>query len=74
MARHFFFPMSFPKARGTVQLLANQKDYYALVLDISEVIMIDYISTRAPEDMIFNALHDDKRVYLVSGEVLVKFW
>ena len=64
-------PMSFPMAKGTVQKLASYKDYRTCILDLSEVISIDYTSTRAIEDMILNELIKEKNVLIVLGEQLV---
>ncbi len=59
--------MSFPAAKGMVRYLSTLINYESLLLDISDVSSIDYTSTRALEDMILNALHDGKEVYLVGA-------
>ncbi len=60
-------PMSFPAAKGMVRYLSTLLHYESLLLDVSDVSSIDYTSTRALEDMILNAQHDGKEVYLVGA-------
>lgn len=64
---HLSGPMSFPAAKGMVRYLSTLSNYEILLLDISDVSSIDYTATRALEDMILNAGHDGKEVYLVGA-------
>lgn len=63
---HMEGPLSFGAAKGMVRRLANFKEYDALVLDLSDVSSIDFTSCRAIDDMISDALHMSRNVYLVG--------
>ena len=71
---HFGGPLSFGAAKGMVRRLAAFKEYDVLILDLSDVPMVDYTSSRAIDDMI-NDVKAANREVLVTGakSVVEKF-
>lgn len=62
---HLGGPLSFGAARGMIRRLASFDQYDALVLDFSDVPVIDFTSARAVEDMVIDASQRGRRVYTV---------
>ena len=69
---HIEGPLSFGAAKGMVRRLAAFKHYEALILDLSDVPMIDFTSSRAIEDMIVGAQDAKRQVFLVGTRPKVK--
>nr|VFJ57270.1 MAG: sulfate permease, SulP family [Candidatus Kentron sp. FW]VFJ60497.1 MAG: sulfate permease, SulP family [Candidatus Kentron sp. FW] len=70
---HLTGPMSFSSAKGMVRQVAKFDYYDALVLDISNVPFIDYTTSRAIEDIIFDVQGVGRHVLIVSaGEAVMK--
>nr|VFJ60473.1 MAG: sulfate permease, SulP family [Candidatus Kentron sp. DK] len=63
---HLAGPMSFSSAKGMSRQLAQFDQYDALVLDLSDVPLIDYTTSRALEDMIVDAQVLHRQVFLVG--------
>nr|VFJ72104.1 MAG: sulfate permease, SulP family [Candidatus Kentron sp. FM]VFJ72242.1 MAG: sulfate permease, SulP family [Candidatus Kentron sp. FM]VFK17065.1 MAG: sulfate permease, SulP family [Candidatus Kentron sp. FM] len=63
---HLGGPMSFSAAKGMTRRLAGFDGYDALVLDLSDVPVIDYTTSRAIEDMIADAEVVGRRVFLAG--------
>lgn len=63
---HFGSPLSFGAAKGMVRRLAAFKEYDVLILDLSDVTMVDYTSSRAIDSMI-NDVKAASREVLVCG-------
>ncbi|PLX62637.1 SulP family inorganic anion transporter [Sedimenticola selenatireducens] len=64
---HLAGPMSFGAAKEMSRRLAQFDKYRALVLDLSDVAKVDFTSSRALDDMIFNAQSTGRQVFLVGG-------
>nr|VFK31540.1 MAG: sulfate permease, SulP family [Candidatus Kentron sp. MB]VFK33192.1 MAG: sulfate permease, SulP family [Candidatus Kentron sp. MB]VFK76042.1 MAG: sulfate permease, SulP family [Candidatus Kentron sp. MB] len=64
---HIKGPLSFGSAKGMVRQLAGFDDYDALVLDISDVSLVDYTSSRAIEDMILDTQGLGRPVFLINA-------
>nr|VFK13446.1 MAG: sulfate permease, SulP family [Candidatus Kentron sp. LPFa]VFK28622.1 MAG: sulfate permease, SulP family [Candidatus Kentron sp. LPFa] len=64
---HLGGPMSFNSAKGMVRQITGFDQYDALVLDLSDVPVIDYTTSRAIEDMIFDAQGSDRHVFVVGA-------
>nr|VFJ97160.1 MAG: sulfate permease, SulP family [Candidatus Kentron sp. LFY] len=64
---HFGGPMSFSSAKGMVRQFTTFHRYDALVLDLSNVPIIDYTASRAIEDMIFHAEGAGRHVFMVGA-------
>lgn len=64
---HLAGPMSFGAAKEMSRRLAQFDQYRALVLDLSDVAKVDFTSSRALDDMIFNAQSTGRQVFLVGG-------
>lgn len=69
---HMEGPLSFGAAKGMVRLLANFKQFDALVLDLTNVPAVDFTSSRALDDMISDTLAANRQVYLVGMRPKVK--
>lgn len=69
---HMSGPLSFGAAKEMVRRLAAFKQYDALVLDLSDVPVIDFTSARAILDMISDTQHADRHVLLVGIQPKVK--
>ncbi|PCJ34577.1 MAG: sodium-independent anion transporter [Moraxellaceae bacterium] len=59
---HLGGPMSFGAAKSMVRLVAYQKDYQVIVLDLSDVPALDYTASVAIRDIIANTLEDNRKV------------
>ncbi len=59
-------PMSFSSAKAVVRRHASASDYDIMLLDLSEVSMIDFTSSRALEDIITDTLSAGRKVLLVG--------
>nr|VFJ73343.1 MAG: sulfate permease, SulP family [Candidatus Kentron sp. FW] len=69
---HPIGPMSFSSAKGMVRQVAKFDYYDALVLDISNVPFIDYTTSRAIEDIIFDVQGVGRHVFIVNaGEAVM---
>jgi SulP family sulfate permease len=64
---HFGSPMSFGAAKGMARQLSLVGDHEVLVLDLSDVPMIDYTATRSLLDMVRHAREAGRKVILVAG-------
>ncbi|WP_428604295.1 SulP family inorganic anion transporter [Sedimenticola sp.] len=64
---HLAGPMSFGAAKEMSRRLAQFDQYRALVLDLSDVAKVDFTSSRALDDMIFDAQSTGRQVFLVGG-------
>jgi SulP family sulfate permease len=64
---HFGSPMSFGAAKGMARQLSLVSDYEVLVLDLSDVPMIDYTATRSLLDMVGHSREAGRKVILVGG-------
>jgi SulP family sulfate permease len=65
---HLGGPLSFGAAKDMVNMLVYQKNYEALVLDLSDVPDIDYTASKAVEDMINSTLEERREVLLILPE------
>lgn len=64
---HISGPMSFSAAKGTVQKLASIQNYRILILDLSDVPIIDFTSARAIEDIIADTRESGRNIFLVTN-------
>ena len=64
---HFGSPMSFGAAKGMARRLSLLGDHRVLVLDLSDVPLIDYTATRSLQDMVIHAREAGRKVILVGG-------
>jgi SulP family sulfate permease len=64
---HFGSPMSFGAAKGMARQLSLVGDYEVLVMDLSDVPMIDYTATRSLLDMVGHSREAGRKVILVGG-------
>jgi SulP family sulfate permease len=62
---HIEGPLSFGAAKGMVRRLANFKQFDALVIDLTDVPVMDFTSVRALDDMISDTLAVNRKVFLV---------
>jgi len=68
---HLGGPMSFAAAKGMSRRLSEFDGYDALVLDLGDVPQIDYTASRALDDMIFDAQHTGRHVFLAGTRAQV---
>jgi SulP family sulfate permease len=68
---HLGGPMSFSSAKGMARRLASFDEYDALVLDMTDVPVIDYTTSRAIEDMIHDAQDQGRHAFLVGAQPAV---
>ena len=64
---HISGPMSFSAAKGMARLHSTVQDYDVMLLDLSDVPMIDFTSARAIEDMIIDTKSAGRHVFLVGA-------
>jgi len=64
---HFGSPMSFGAAKGMARQMSLVGDHEVLVLDLSDVPMIDYTTTRSLLDMVSHTREAGRKVILVGG-------
>lgn len=64
---HLGGPMSFSSAKGMCRRFSTFNQYDTLVLDLSDVSAIDYSTSRALEDIIFNTRKLNREVFLVGA-------
>jgi SulP family sulfate permease len=64
---HLSGPMSFSAARGMVRRHAATRDYDIMLLDLSDVTMIDFTSAKAIEDIIIDTRAAGRHVFLVGA-------
>ncbi len=64
---HLSGPMSFSAARGMVRRHAAMQDYDIMLLDLSDVTMLDFTSTKAIEDIIVDTGAAGRQVFLVGA-------
>ncbi len=67
MLIHFGSPMSFGAAKGMARQLSMVAGYDVLVLDLSDMPMIDYTATRALLDVVSSACESGRRVVIAGG-------
>ncbi len=63
---HMEGPLSFGAAKGMVRQLAAFDQYDVLVMDLTDVVAVDFTSSRAIEDMINDARSRQRKVFLVG--------
>ena len=68
---HFSGPMSFSSAKGMARRLASFDEYDALILDLSDVPVIDFTTCRALEDIIHDAQDAGRHAFLVGPQAQV---
>jgi len=68
---HLSGPMSFASAKGILRRFSVASDYEVMVLDMTDVSMLDFTSSRAVEDIILSARAKNCCVYLcgTTGQV-----
>jgi SulP family sulfate permease len=59
-------PIAFAASRGLAKKIANAGDYKALLLDFSEVDLLDITSCKAVGDMIDQHIDDGRGIYLIG--------
>lgn len=64
---HFGSPMSFGAAKGMARQMSLLGDHEVLVLDLSDIPLIDYTATRSLLDMVSHAREAGRKVILVGG-------
>ncbi len=64
---HINGPMSFSAAKGTAQRLYRIENYRVLVLDLTDVPLIDYTSARTLMEIIDYIHHSERQVFLVCN-------
>lgn len=74
MLFHLSGPMSFSSAKAMVRRHASAAGYEIMLLDLSDVPVIDFSFSRALEDIILDTLSAGRRIFLVgaTGEVQEK--
>ena len=60
-------PMSFSSAKGMARRLASFDDYDALILDLTDVPVVDFTTCRALEDIIHDAQDTNRQAFLVGA-------
>lgn len=68
---HLGGPLSFGAARGMVRRLSSFDQYDVLVLDFTDVPVVDFTSSRAVEDMIIDAQSRGRIVYVILRNIRV---
>jgi len=63
---HVNGPLSFGAARGMVRRLAHFRQFDVLVVDLTDVPVMDFTSGRALDDIIGNAVKIDRQVFIAS--------
>lgn len=66
MLFHLSGPLSFSSAKALTRRHASVKDYKIMLLDLSEVPIIDFTITRALEDIISSCVESNKAILLVG--------
>ena len=68
---HLSGPMSFTSAKALIRRHCSILEYDIMLLDLTEVPIIDYTFTKALDDIIINTLDTGRKVFLVgaSGKV-----
>ncbi len=69
---HLSGPMSFTSAKALIRRHASVMDYDILLLDLTEVSVIDYTFTRALDDIIINTIEIDKDILLIGASEKVQ--
>ena len=60
-------PMSFSSAKGMARQLSGYSDYDVLILDLTEVPIVDFTTTRAIKDIIDEAEANGRHAFLVGS-------
>lgn len=63
---HLSGPISFGAAKGMTRRLSGTEEYEIMLLDLSDVHMIDTTSCKAIEDIIHDQLATNRDVYLIG--------
>ncbi len=63
---HLSGPISFGAAKGMTRMLSGIEEYKIMLLDLSDVHMIDTTSCKAIEDIIHDQLATDREVFLIG--------
>jgi SulP family sulfate permease len=61
-------PMSFSSAKGMARRLASFDNYDALILDLTDVPVVDFTTSRALEDIIHDAQDTGRQAYIVGPQ------
>jgi SulP family sulfate permease len=69
---HFGGPLSFGAAKGMVRRLAAFKEYDVLILDLADVPLVDYTSSRALDDMVNDAKGAGRDVLIAGARPAVE--
>jgi len=69
---HLSGPLSFSSAKALIRQHSNVSDYQVMLLDLSEVPIIDFTITRALEDIITNTLEMGNNLLLVGASEKVR--
>lgn len=64
---HIGGPISFSAAKGMARHHSTMQDYDIMLLDLSDVTMIDFTSAKALEDIIIDTRAADRHVFLVGA-------
>ncbi|HHZ87704.1 MAG TPA: SulP family inorganic anion transporter [Chromatiaceae bacterium] len=67
MMFHLSGPMSFSSAKAMVRRHASTAGYEIMILDMTEVPMIDFSATRALEDIVVDTIRSGRRLFLVGA-------
>lgn len=67
MLFHLSGPMSFSSAKAMVRRHASTVGYDIMLLDLTDVPVLDYTSTRALEDIIIDTISAGRRIFLVGA-------
>lgn len=63
---HLTGPLSFGASKGMMRRFSAYQNYDILLLDFTDVSMIDFTSSKAIEDIVLNALRAKRQVHLVA--------
>jgi SulP family sulfate permease len=72
MLFHLSGPMSFSSAKSMVRRHASVAGYEIMLLDLTEVPVIDFTTSRALEDIIVDTISTGRRIFLVGAQKKVR--
>lgn len=67
MLFHLSGPMSFSSAKSVVRRHATISGYEVMLLDLTEVVSVDYTTSRALEDMVVDTITSGRHIILVGA-------
>lgn len=67
MLFHLSGPMSFSSAKAVVRRHASTAGYEIMLLDLTEVPVVDFTTTRALEDILMDTINAGRRIFLVGA-------